>query len=55
MPTATVRRSLVRGVLATLAMAALASSSVGQSPVELHVVGRSADDTAAVDTADTSR
>ena len=44
MPTATLRRSLVRGVMATLLMAAFASSSVGQDPVELHVVGRSGEE-----------
>lgn len=41
MPTATVRRSFVRGIVATLLVAAFASSSMAQDPVELHVVGRS--------------
>lgn len=51
MPTATVRRSLVRGVVAVLLMSALATTSGVQDPVELHVIGRSSDDPAA--TADT--
>ena len=45
MPTATIRRSVVRGLMATLLMAAFASSSMVQDPVELHVVGRSGSDT----------
>lgn len=55
MPTATVRRSVVRGLLATLLMAAFASSSMVQDPVELHVVGRSGSDTPATADADTAR
>ncbi len=49
MPTATVRRSFVRGVVATMLVAAFASSSMGQDPVELHVVGRSGPEASATE------
>lgn len=41
MATATVRRSLVRGLVGALLMALAATSGMSQDPVELHVVGRS--------------
>lgn len=53
MPAEILRRSLVRGVMAVLLMAAAASASVDQDPLELHVVGRSGDDTSATAEADT--
>ena len=51
MPTATVRRSLVRGIVATMLVAAFASSAMGQDPVELHVVGRSGPEVATTEDA----
>ncbi len=47
MPSAVVRRSLVRGVLAVL-LTGLAASSAGlQQPTVLHVIGHGGDEAAA--------
>lgn len=54
MPLATIRRSLVRGVVATMLTVAFASSSMAQGPVELHVVGRSSQEAPATDDAATT-
>lgn len=45
MPAATVRRSLVRGVVAMLFVVVATVSGLEPDPVELHVLGRG-DDTA---------
>ena len=46
MPAATVRRSLVRGVVGALLVVLGAWTAVPQDPVELHVIGRHSSDAA---------
>lgn len=48
MPAATVRRSLVRGVVAMLLVVLATVTAVEPDPVELHVIGRG-NDTAGTD------
>lgn len=43
MATATIRRSLVRGVASVLLTVLAASSTVAREPVELHVIGGDGD------------
>lgn len=50
MPAATVRRSVVRGVVAMLLVVLTTVTTVEPDPVELHVIGRG-NDTAATDDA----
>lgn len=46
MPAATVRRSLVRGVLGALLVVLGAWTAVPEDPVELHVIGRQSSEAA---------